>query len=48
VEPRTVVAGVPAIPLARWRRIVAIQARLPELWRKRESRGASGREGDEL
>lgn len=28
-----VVAGIPALPIARWRRIAAVQARLPELWR---------------
>lgn len=33
VPPRTVVAGVPAMPMMRWRRLAAIQARLPDLWR---------------
>jgi UDP-3-O-[3-hydroxymyristoyl] glucosamine N-acyltransferase len=29
-----IVAGTPAIPIREWRRIVAIQQRLPELWRR--------------
>lgn len=34
VGPREMVAGVPAIPISRWRRIVAVQSRLPELWKR--------------
>ena len=40
-----VVAGIPAQPMKRWRRMVAIQARLPELWR-RVMGGAGPTEGD--
>jgi UDP-3-O-[3-hydroxymyristoyl] glucosamine N-acyltransferase len=32
VGPGEVVAGVPAQPISRWRRMVAAQAKLPELW----------------
>ncbi len=41
-----VVAGIPAQPMKRWRRMVAIQARLPELWR-RVMGGAGPPEGDQ-
>ncbi len=34
VGPREMVAGIPAMPISRWRRIVAVQARLPELWKR--------------
>jgi UDP-3-O-[3-hydroxymyristoyl] glucosamine N-acyltransferase len=32
VGPGEVVAGVPAQPISRWRRMVAAQAKLPEIW----------------
>lgn len=37
-----VVAGIPAMPMKRWRRMVAIQARLPELWRRVAGPAAAG------
>lgn len=37
VPPRTVVAGTPAMPISRWRRLAAIQARLPDYWKKLRS-----------
>jgi UDP-3-O-[3-hydroxymyristoyl] glucosamine N-acyltransferase len=45
LEGGQVVAGIPALPMKRWRRMVAIQARLPELWR-RVMGGAGPTEGD--
>jgi UDP-3-O-[3-hydroxymyristoyl] glucosamine N-acyltransferase len=51
VREREVVAGSPAIPIRRWRRVVAVQARLPEMWAAlrgiRSSRSDRSREGDE-
>ncbi|HHN73617.1 MAG TPA: UDP-3-O-(3-hydroxymyristoyl)glucosamine N-acyltransferase [Acidobacteria bacterium] len=34
VAEKEIVAGIPARPIASWRRMVAVQARLPELWAK--------------
>lgn len=45
VPERTVVAGIPAMPMGRWRRLAAIQARLPDLWRSIIGR-LEGKEGD--
>jgi UDP-3-O-[3-hydroxymyristoyl] glucosamine N-acyltransferase len=45
LEGGQTVAGVPAVPIARWRRMVTVQARLPELWR-RLAGGAGPGEGD--
>ncbi len=45
LEGGQMVAGIPAQPIRRWRRMVAIQARLPELWR-RVMGGAGPAEGD--
>jgi UDP-3-O-[3-hydroxymyristoyl] glucosamine N-acyltransferase len=33
VEPGAVVAGIPAMPMRLWRRLAALQLRLPSLWR---------------
>jgi UDP-3-O-[3-hydroxymyristoyl] glucosamine N-acyltransferase len=32
VEPGQTVAGVPAQPISKWRRMIAAQAKLPEIW----------------
>ncbi|RMF71361.1 MAG: UDP-3-O-(3-hydroxymyristoyl)glucosamine N-acyltransferase [Acidobacteria bacterium] len=47
VEPGAAVAGIPAMPLSRWRRLAAIQARLPELWKTLLRRPGKPAEEDE-
>ena len=37
VPPGSVVAGTPAMPISRWRRLATIQARLPDYWKKLRS-----------
>ncbi|MBP7146189.1 MAG: UDP-3-O-(3-hydroxymyristoyl)glucosamine N-acyltransferase [Acidobacteria bacterium] len=48
VGPGEIVAGIPAMPIARWRRIVSLQGKLPELWRalRKQDRGGPGRDGE--
>jgi len=47
LESGQVVAGIPAMPMARWRRLVAIQSRLPELWRRVVGQVTPGQGEDE-
>ncbi len=47
VPPGAAVAGIPAIALSRWRRLAAIQSKLPDLWKTlRARRRARGEEDD--
>jgi len=47
VEPGSMVAGTPAMPISRWRRMVAVQARLPEIWAAERRRRGPREEEDE-
>lgn len=44
VGPGEVVAGIPAQPISRWRRMVTIQGRLPEMWSAFRRLGREDRE----